>query len=144
MGAAVDGVRERTKMASCLVTEDPSGGPDLQGGVCRACGYTFFPFQSYGCERCGATDIDEREIVPRGRLVAWATVYIHPDSRRPAPFTVGEVALDAGPAVRALLDESVDVAALKPGQPVEGCLAPAADDEDEAFRFRFRLAGESA
>jgi uncharacterized OB-fold protein len=28
--------------------------PALSGHRCRACGYVFFPPQSYGCEYCGA------------------------------------------------------------------------------------------
>lgn len=129
-----------------LVGALPSGDPVLKGGQCQSCGYIFYPYQTYGCERCGSTEITCRDITPNGRLISWATVYIHPDKRRPAPFTVGEVELDTGPVIRAILDTSVEVTGLSPDLEMTGCLAPASpdEDEDEAFRFRFTLKGDPA
>jgi len=124
----------------------PNGDPILQGGACSACGYIFYPYQTLGCESCGATDCQPCPIEPTGWLVAWATVFVHPDPKRPPPFTVGEVALDAGPVVRAIIDASVDADALAPDVRVTGHLTPPApgEDGDEASRFRFTLKGTAA
>jgi uncharacterized OB-fold protein len=77
--------------------------PALLGGVC-ACGYVFFPLQSYGCERCGrfGEDLQPKDLAGRGRLIASTVVHLHAADRR-TPFVVGAIALDDGPVVRTLL-----------------------------------------
>jgi uncharacterized OB-fold protein len=43
----------------------------------------------------------------RGRLLAATTVHLHADTSRPAPFTIGKIALEDGPVVRTLLADAV-------------------------------------
>lgn len=81
-----------------------TAAPQLRGGRC-ACGYVFFPMQTYGCERCGRTG---EALMPAlldgtGTLVASARVLLHAGKSRVAPFVVVSVKLDAGPVVRTLL-----------------------------------------
>ncbi len=97
--------------------------PRLQGGRCR-CGYVFFPMQTYGCERCGSHGdaLTPCELSTHGTLLAEATVHLHADKNRPAPFTIVKVALDDGPVVRTLLAEGST--AVAPGQRVVGRLVP--------------------
>ena len=78
--------------------------PALLGGHCKTCGGNFFPMQSYGCERCGSCDVEPRTLSGRGRLVSSAEVHMSQNPHRPAPYTVGAIALDEGGVVRALLD----------------------------------------
>lgn len=91
--------------------------PALVGGRCRSCGYVFFPMQQYGCERCGATNLERFAIAGRGRLIASAKVWLHAAPERQAPFTVGSVITDDGAVVRALLDDSC-ADSLHPGDVV--------------------------
>lgn len=88
--------------------------PALLGGRCKVCAYVFFPMQRYGCERCGAVDLEDFLIAGRGRLVASARVQFHADASRPAPFSIGVVATDEGPVVRSLLHPASE-AELLPG-----------------------------
>jgi hypothetical protein len=100
--------------------------PDLLGGVC-ACGYVFFPFQRYGCERCGGLDLREKALAGAGVLLASARVHLHAGKGREAPFTVGAIRLDDGPIVRTLIVE--DAGALAPGARVVAALSPTTDHE---------------
>ena len=86
------------------------GHPALLGGVC-ACGYVFFPLQTFGCERCGGSDLQPKTLSGAGKLLASARVHLHPGKGREAPFTVVAVQLDDGPIVR-------DAATLAPGDGV--------------------------
>ena len=100
----------------------PGGLPALQGGRCR-CGHVFFPFQTDGCERCGATGdaLQPALLTASGRLVASARVLMHARKDRQPPFVVVAVQLDDGPVVRTLLD--ADTAATPPiGMPMRGRL----------------------
>lgn len=98
-------------LKSWLYSESASGGVPgelvLHGGRCR-CGYSFFPMQSYGCERCGrhGNDLKPSLLSTRGTLLARAVVHLHANTNRTAPFTIVKVALDDGPVVRALLAEN--------------------------------------
>ncbi len=113
-------------------TTDP---PGLRGGSCRACGYRFFPFQDYGCERCGASGsaLRRQTWAGRGRLLARALVDRGADS-----FVMARVALEAGVEVRALLDG----ASAEPptGAALTAIRVPVASGPDghPAFELRFR------
>src|SRR5262245_60688916 len=79
--------------------------PVLNAGRCRSCGYTFFPPQHYGCEACGAPP-DQLQAIAlpgKGSLHSFATVHLHEGKGIEAPFTVGVILLDDGPAIRAIL-----------------------------------------
>jgi len=121
-----------------LYTQRDGEPPVLLGGRCE-CGYVFFPMQTFGCEQCGRTGAALRPMSLRGhgRLRSAATVHMHADEKRPAPFVIGTIALDDGPVIRTLLlDAPPDDQA--PGKPVEAVLVPV-DSTGEAFDLRFRV-----
>ncbi|MFB9263445.1 Zn-ribbon domain-containing OB-fold protein [Bradyrhizobium erythrophlei] len=122
---------------------DPADiGPRLQGGRCR-CGYVFFPMQTYGCERCGSHGdaLTPCELSTHGTLLAEATVHLHADKTRPAPFTIVKIALDDGPVVRTLLAE--DSAAVAPGQRMVGKLVPLQQGESSEIVLDIRFCAAS-
>jgi len=120
--------------------EGAAGGPPaLLGGVCGACGYVFFPLQHYGCERCGSVDLAPRDLSGSGALLAAARVHLHAGKSRQAPFTVGAVALDDGPVVRALINGD-DIP--RPGERMTTTLAPCVDAEG-APRLDLRFVREA-
>jgi len=108
--------------------------PVLLGGRC-ACGHAFFPMQTFGCERCGrfGDALQPQDLQGRGTLRSAATVHVHADEKRPAPFVVGTIALDDGPVIRTLLTED-----CAPGARVEAVLIPVEADGGRALDLRFR------
>jgi hypothetical protein len=104
--------------------------PALLGGACDACGYVFFPMQTYGCERCGGRDLRPRTLSGAGRLLASARVHLHAGKGREAPFTVASVKLDDGPIVRTLVGSGE--AGLRPGGRMVTALAPVTDADGGA------------
>jgi len=119
-----------------LYKRHPAGNIVLLGGKC-ARGHVFFPFQSFGCERCGSTELQAVDLAGAGRLVASALVHLHADPARPAPFTIGTVALDDGPVVRTLLTEPTPLA----GGRVRAVLVPASGASEAALDLRFQAEG---
>ncbi len=121
----------------------PAGGAevlaDLHGRRCAACGHVFFPPQDYGCEACGAAGdrLAPQDLPGRGALVASARVHQHPL----APFTVGTVLLDAGPAVTALID--APPGGLAPGARVRARLVRS-DERDGREVMELRFAAEES
>ena len=107
--------------------------PKLNGGRCKKCGYVFFPPQFYGCEACGALpeQIESIAMKGSGKLHSFAMVHHHQDRSGQglqAPFTVGLVVLDDGPAVRSILLERTDEK-LRIGDRMHSVLAPAGTDD---------------
>ena len=119
-----------------LYARHPAGSVVLLGGKC-ARGHVFFPFQSFGCERCGSTELQPVDLAGAGRLIASAVVHLHADPARPAPFTVGTVALDDGPVVRTLLTEPTPVA----GGRVQAVLVSASGS---TLHLRFQAEGAAS
>ena len=123
-----------------LYDKSPSGAPTLRGGHCRACGYIFFPPQSYGCESCGAApdQLEPMALEGKGALSSFATVHLHQGKGIETPFTVGVIVLDQGPAVRATLMQPTD-AGLSIGDRMRAILTPAGTDEsgNELVELRF-------
>ena len=78
---------------------EPCEPPALRGRRCTACGYVFFPPHDFGCDACG--ELPERvqpmAIEGAGVLRSVAVVHRHGGGSIEVPFTVGEIALDAGP-----------------------------------------------
>lgn len=124
------------------LVEIGGGGAQLMGGRCTACGHVWFPYQSYGCERCGAAGeaLVEASLSSDGVVEACATVHLHADPQRPAPFIVAAVRLDAGPLVRALADGAVHLAA---GTLVTGHCEASDAGAERARSFRFVPVGEA-
>ncbi len=124
-----------------LYSASPDGIPKLHGGRCRACGYVFFPPQSYGCEICGASgdQLQPLALKGEGMLKSFATVHLHSGKGIEAPFTVGVILLDDGPAVRALLVQKTD-AGLKIGDRMHAVIVLAGADEGSAGANELRFA----
>ncbi|MFN0089256.1 MAG: Zn-ribbon domain-containing OB-fold protein [Acidimicrobiales bacterium] len=83
----------------------PGEAPAIVGQRCLACGEVRFPPDPFGCDACGAHggDLEPRELEPCGALRAFAVVHRHHRPRPATPFTVGVIALDAGPVLKAVL-----------------------------------------
>ena len=77
--------------------------PVLNGTRCVTCAALFFPPLTLGCAVCGSTALDDTRLAAAGELRSFATVHLHRGNDIEAPFTVGEIVLDDGPVIRALL-----------------------------------------
>ncbi len=115
-------------------TPDVPDHPALLGGACR-CGHVFFPWQTYGCERCGGHGdaLTPLALGGRGTVESSAAVHLHASPDRPTPFTIAAVRLDAGPVVRTLALQPDSGAPLKPGDRVVTTLAESANARDLRF-----------
>jgi len=113
--------------------------PELNGRRCRACGYVFFPPQSYGCEYCGAPgdQLEPKALRGAGALASFATVHLHQGKDMEAPFTVGVIVLDDGPAVRAILTQRTDEG-LKIGERMRAVIVETNSEGARARELRFR------
>lgn len=96
---------ERRPAVPGLYSIDAGGTPSLPARRCADCGYVFFPPHAFGCEACGALPerTEPTELAAVGVLRSFATVHRHAGTGIEAPFVVGEIALDAGPMVRAVI-----------------------------------------
>jgi uncharacterized OB-fold protein len=85
---------------------ETAGGVVLLGVQCSSCRALRVPYQGYGCEVCGASGSNLRrvELPAVGLLRDAASVFRHPT--RPVPYTLGEIELEAGPVVLALLADA--------------------------------------
>ena len=126
-----------------LYSPDPADNPSLSGGKCRACGYVFFPPQRYGCESCGAPPekLDAVQLAGRGTLHSYATVHLYMGKDIEAPFTIGLIILDDGPAIRSTLTNRTD-AGLAIGDRMKSVLVAASTDREgnETVELRFAKA----
>jgi uncharacterized OB-fold protein len=96
---------DRTSLFQIAGTSALPGRPALCGGRCTACGFTFFPMQTFGCERCGdVASLSPTLLSGRGQLVNAVKVHLHTGPGRVAPFWVGSIVTDDGAFVRAVLD----------------------------------------
>jgi uncharacterized OB-fold protein len=78
--------------------------PVLNGTRCALCQTVYCPPLCLGCEVCGATDdaLEPAAVAAVGTVHSLAEVYVH-HGKPPAPFTIAEIQLDAGPLIRAML-----------------------------------------
>lgn len=126
----------------------PASGerPPLLGQRCGGCGHLAFPPNPYGCQACGAEAdaLDRCELAGAGELAAFATVHRHLAKGIEAPFTVGVIVLDDGPAVRATLTCATD-AGLSIGDRVHSVLLSQGTDDagDEIVELRFEPEGSA-
>jgi uncharacterized protein len=104
-----------------------------------------FPPNPYGCESCGAqpADLESHPLAGAGTLEAFATVHQHAGRGIEAPFAIGLVLLDDGPAVRATLTCRTDEG-LAIGQRVHSVLVPSGTDERGEALVELRFAPEGA
>lgn len=87
------------------VPDDPATPPRLLGSRCPACGEHLFPRRQV-CARCLHDGCEDVELGPTGRLWTWTYVHVPRFGDRRAEVTgygVGQVDLDEGPRVQALL-----------------------------------------
>lgn len=119
--------------------------PALNGARCRACGYVFFPPQPYGCDSCGATpdQVEKFALRGRGTLHAFATVHLHQGRDIQAPFTIGLIVLDDGPAIRVTLDAPTDEG-LRIGDRMHSILRAVGNDANGREIVELRFAKEDA
>jgi uncharacterized OB-fold protein len=77
----------------------------LAGSRCGACGRVTFPAVAIGCDACGADEgsLERVELAAAGSLHTFATVHLHHGGDLDAPFTIGEVQLEAGPLIRVMV-----------------------------------------
>ena len=96
---------ESGSVQSPLFTAERGLPPTLRGRHCTACGYVFFPPHDFGCDACGALPerVEPMAIEGAGVLRSVVVVHRHGGGSIEVPFTVGEIALDAGPMVRGVL-----------------------------------------
>jgi uncharacterized OB-fold protein len=117
--------------------------PSLNGGRCRRCEYVFFPLQQYGCESCGAPPEELKAVTlpGRGKLHSFATVHLHQSKGIEAPFTVGVILLDDGPAIRSILTNRTGQG-LKAGDRMSATIVSQGSDEQgrEVMELRFEKA----
>ena len=119
-----------------------AGPPALVGGRC-ACGYVFFPMQTYGCEKCGRHgDALTMAYLPgRGTLQAFSQVHLHARPHPKVPFTVLSIALDDGPLIRALLEPPVDPD-LRGGAPMVATIVRQRHEGRDIATLRFKRAND--
>jgi len=132
---------------------DDGDSPPLLGRRCRECGYVFFPPHDFGCESCGAPPerVEPAVLAGAGELRSVAVVHRHAGAGIEVPFTVGEIALDDGPIVRAVIAGSdpprigdrvrtrLVITPASGGPPATGA-ATAGDEPDEKVELRFERA----
>lgn len=110
--------------------------PRLRGGACEACGYRFFPFQTYGCECCGAhgDQLKPLALACTGKLQNLAAIRRGEGDRH--SFVVARVMLEGGIVVRAVLTGNVETAG--PGTPLVGRWIDAEENGLRELRFEVR------
>jgi len=119
------------------LTDSPAELIRLKGGKCR-CGYLFFPYHTYGCEKCGAS-ADATQPFPlaaRGILVSVAEVF-RPHARGiNPPYLIGTIELDVALRVQAILEGSKET--LQIGQRVSAVAVAGLDSKGrEVLDCRF-------
>lgn len=107
----------------------------LSGRICQRCELLTIPGEPYACERCGAPHEEhvDTECDSAGMIRAIAVVHRHARKEPATPFTIVEVALDAGPVIRAQLTgpqlESASIGNRVAGTLVEGRVAMTLESE---------------
>ena len=100
----------------------------------------FFPPQQYGCESCGAPgeELEAVTLPGRGKLHSFATVHLHQGKGIEAPFTVGVILLDDGPAIRSILTDRTGQG-LKAGDRMSATVVSQGSDQQgrEVMELRF-------
>lgn len=93
--------------------------PVLRGVECSHCNRVYFPPIGIGCEICGGSE-DQLRAKPLEAIgIVHALAEVHQSvGKIEAPFTVAEVALDAGPLIRAMVHPDSD--RMQIGQRVAG------------------------
>lgn len=104
-------------------------GATIGAARCGACGNVQVPFQTLGCRRCGSIDLARVELPAQGTVRASVVVWRHPS--RAVPYTLGEIELDGGPTVVALLDAPAGEGGAADGIPPGALVRCTALTDDE-------------
>jgi uncharacterized OB-fold protein len=109
-----------------------SGGIQILGSRCTACGKVSCPAAKFGCGHCGAAPERQEQATLSGSGVLDGFVVVNLDlqAERKGPFTVGVISLREGPVIEAVLEVDTDQK-IKKGDPV---YAVAAAVDPEVFR----------
>ncbi|MEY4502161.1 MAG: hypothetical protein RIS52_2051 [Pseudomonadota bacterium] len=134
---------EREALFSVQGTPALPDHPALIGGKCASCGHIFFPFQAYGCEKCGSIAIESIQLSGRGKLICSAQVHMSANPAFPAPYVVGSIQTEDGAVVRAVLSVTAD-ADLVPGTSMITELVPETRPEQGGHDIRFKPAAKEA
>jgi uncharacterized OB-fold protein len=107
------------------------GNVILMGTECGQCRHRWFPPLLFGCERCGShgDDLLPLDLLGSGHIYSFTTV----PEREGGLFTLAQVVLDDGPAIRALISEP-GPEDLRIGDRVEGVAGT--NDENPTVTFR--------
>jgi uncharacterized OB-fold protein len=109
-----------------------SGGIQILGSCCTACGRVSCPAAKFGCGHCGAAPERQEEATLSGKGVLDGFVIVNLDlpAERKGPFTVGVISLREGPVIEAVLQVDTEQK-IKKGDSVH---AVAAAVDPEVFR----------
>lgn len=121
------------------VPVDPGESPRLLGTRCEACGEVFFPRRKV-CAKCLADRVTDVELGPGGSLYtfSWVHVPLFGALRAEAgSYGVGQVDLDEGPRVQAVLACEREELAIGMRLELELETLRRADDGEETVIFRF-------
>ena len=97
--------------------------PAIVGIRCNDCNAVAFPFQPFGCENCGSSNVAQSRFDGQGRVITTARVHFHADPNLPAPFTIASVLLDCGAFVRGIVADECSEK-LEIGDTVQTSLVP--------------------
>ena len=103
----------------------------LSGAECALCHHRWFPPLLFGCEKCGAygEDLKAMSLRGTGQILSFTTV---PDAEG-GTYTLAQLELDDGPAIRAVIDEP-GPEALNIGDPIEAVAVGEGDELTISFR----------
>jgi uncharacterized OB-fold protein len=103
----------------------------LFGTECARCHHRWFPPLLFGCEKCGAygEDLLPCDLSGNGQILSFTTV---PDADG-GTYTLAQLALDDGPAIRAIIDEP-GPEELSIGDSVEAVGVKEGDELNISFR----------
>lgn len=92
----------------------------IPASSCDRCGLLTSPPERFGCEACGALPTKHHlvELDTAGAVTSFATVWRHAKPTPPTPFTVLHVLLDAGPALKGVLEDGLPTPSI--GERVRG------------------------
>jgi len=85
---------------------DGAEAGELVAPYCEACDVVIW-YPRSACPRCLSTELDERKLAGRGRVVSWAVVHRSQveELQAEAPYRIGLVELEEGPRLVAWIAE---------------------------------------
>ncbi len=121
------------------IPDDPAGQPRLLGTRCTECAEVFFP-RRVVCARCLGASLEDVELGPHGTLFTFTYVHVPLFGALRAEagsYGVGQVDLDEGPRVQAVLAGTRDELAIGMRLELQLETLRRTDEGDEIVIFRF-------